>query len=150
MLGIPAGTKIDAMRFKGYHSANTNGLTFNVKSWVANVPEGTANIGRSVEGMTLYKDDQLSLTVAKGSTLNTETIYEITFPNGFIYDGGDIRIVSTSSANNYQAINFEVTDVTGHMLYGYSDNTPVNELSCANADKPLPVMYLDVTTSKNV
>ena len=150
MLGIPAGTKIDALRFKGYHSANTNGLTFNVKSWVANVPEGTANIGRSVEGMTLYKDDQLSLTVAKGSTLNTETIYEITFPNGFIYDGGDIRIVSTSSADNYQAINFEVTDVTGHMLYGYSDNTPVDDLTCTKSDKPLPVMYLAVTPSKNV
>ncbi|MDD6141827.1 MAG: carboxypeptidase regulatory-like domain-containing protein, partial [Bacteroidales bacterium] len=89
MLGIPAGTKIDAMRFKGYHSAKN--VTFDVKSWVANVPEGTANTGRNVDGMTLYKDEQISTAVAKGSTSATETEYEITFPDGFIYDGGDIR-----------------------------------------------------------
>ncbi|MDD6621584.1 MAG: carboxypeptidase regulatory-like domain-containing protein [Bacteroidales bacterium] len=148
MLGIPAGTKIDALRFKGYHSAKN--VTFNVKSWVANVPEGTANTGRDIEGMTLYKDDQLSTAVAKGSKDNTETIYEITFPDGFIYDGGDIRIVSTSDATDYNSTKFEVTKVTGHTLYGASDSTPINELSCANADKPLPVMYLAVTPTKNV
>ncbi|MDD5870373.1 MAG: carboxypeptidase regulatory-like domain-containing protein [Bacteroidales bacterium] len=148
MLGIPAGTKIDALRFKGYHAAKN--LTYNVKSWVANVPEGTANTGRGVEGMTLYKDDQLSLAVAKGSKDNTETIYEISFPDGFIYDGGDIRIVSTSSADGFQSVNFEVTDVTGHMLYGADDNINVDDLSCTKNDRPLPVMYLAVTPSKNV
>lgn len=148
MLGIPAGTKIDALRFKGYHAAKN--LTYNVKSWVANVPEGTANTGRGVEGMTLYKDDQLSLAVAKGSKDNTETIYEISFPDGFIYDGGDIRIVSTSSADGFQSVNFEVTDVTGHMLYGADDNINVDDLSCTKNDRPLPVMYLALTPTKNV
>lgn len=148
MLGIPAGTKIDAMRFKGYHGAKD--VTFNVKSWVANVPEGTAITGRDVEGMTLYKDDQLSTAVAKGTSDNTETIYEITFPDGFIYDGGDIRIVSTSDATSYQSTYFEVTDVTGHMFYGQSDNTPVDDLSCSNTSGTLPVMYLAVTPTKNV
>ncbi|MGM9841650.1 MAG: carboxypeptidase regulatory-like domain-containing protein, partial [Candidatus Limisoma sp.] len=148
MLGIPAGTKIGAMRFKGYHSAKD--VTFDVKSWVANVLEGTANTGRDVEGMTLYKDDQLSTAVAKGTSNNTETIYEITFPDGFIYDGGDIRIVSTSDATDYQSTYFEVTDVTGHMLYGQNDNTPLADLACSNTSGVLPVMYLAVTPTKNV
>ena len=148
MLGIPAGTKIDAMRFKGYYSAKN--LTFNVKSWVANVPEGTANTGRGVEGMTLYKDDQLSTAVAKGSSDKTETIYEITFPDGFIYDGGDIRIVSTSEGTGWLTTTYEVTNVTGHTLYGANDNTPVDDLTCTTTGKPLPVMYLAVTPTKNV
>ncbi len=148
MLGIPAGTKIDALRFKGYYSAKN--LTFNVKSWVANVPEGTANTGRGVEGMTLYKDDQLSTAVAKGSSDKTETIYEITFPDGFIYDGGDIRIVSTSEGTGWLTTTYEVTNVTGHTLYGANDNTPVDDLTCTTTGKPLPVMYLAVTPTKNV
>ncbi|MGM9833536.1 MAG: carboxypeptidase regulatory-like domain-containing protein [Candidatus Limisoma sp.] len=148
MLDIPAGTKINAMRFKGYHGAKD--ATFDVKSWVANVPEGTANTGRDVEGMTLYKDEQISTAVAKGSSSNTETIYEITFPDGFIYDGGDIRIVSTATGAAWSTIYFEVTDVTGHMLYGESDNTALDELTCTKNDKPLPVLYLAVTPTKNV
>ena len=148
MLGIPAGTKIDAMRFKGYYSAKN--LTFNVKSWVANVPEGPATTGRGVEGMTLYKDDQLSTAVAKGSSDKTETIYEITFPDGFIYDGGDIRIVSTSEGTGWLTTTYEVTNVTGHTLYGANDNTPVDDLTCQTHGKPLPVMYLAVTPTKNV
>ena len=148
MLGIPAGTKIDAMRFKGYHSAKN--VTFDVKSWVANVPEGTANTGRNVEGMTLYKDEQLSTDVAKGTTSATETEYEITFPDGFIYDGGDIRIVSTAAGNGWCTINFEVTDVTGHMLYEGSDTKALEDMTCQTNGKPLPVMYLALTPTKNV
>ena len=148
MLGIPAGTKIDAMRFKGYHSAKN--VTFDVKSWVANVPEGTANTGRNVEGMTLYKDEQLSTDVAKGTTSATETEYEITFPDGFIYDGGDIRIVSTAAGNGWCTINFEVTDVTGHMLYEGSDSKALEDMTCQTNGKPLPVMYLALTPTKNV
>ena len=148
MLGIPAGTKIEAMRFKGYHEAKD--VTFDVKSWVANVPEGTANTGRDVEGMTLYKDDQLSTAVAKGTSDNSETIYEITFPDGFIYDGGDIRIVSTSIAEGFQKTYFELTDVKGHMLYEQSDRTALADLACTTTGGVLPVLYLAVTPTKNV
>ena len=107
LINLPAGTKINEIQFFGTHSSKN--ITFSVDAWIGNVAEGTALMGESTEGLTKVAD---KMTVDHSEAITAENIKSVvtlTFPDGFVYDGGDIRLFLTSAGTAYNSTSsFEV------------------------------------------
>ena len=106
LINLPAGTKINEIQFFGTHSSKN--ITFSVDAWIGNVAEGTALMGESTEGLTKVAD---KMTVDHSEAVTAENIKSVvtlTFPDGFVYDGGDIRLFLTSAGTAYNSTSFEV------------------------------------------
>ena len=106
LINLPAGTKINEIQFFGTHSSKN--ITFSVDAWIGNVAEGTALMGESTEGLTQVAD---KMTVDHSEAITAENIKSVvtlTFPDGFVYDGGDIRLFLTSAGTAYNSTSFEV------------------------------------------
>ena len=106
LINLPAGTKINEIQFFGTHSSKN--ITFSVDAWIGNVAEATALMGESTEGLTKVAD---KMTVDHSEAVTAENIKSVvtlTFPDGFVYDGGDIRLFLTSAGTAYNSTSFEV------------------------------------------
>lgn len=150
MINLPAGTKMEAIRFKGYHNANE--LTSTVNIWIKNVPAGTALIGDDVSDMDHVMTDYIKdFSTAVGSSSNHEDEYVIEFPEGYVYEGGDLRIVTTQTASKYISLYYALTNVANQARYAASDNTALANLSLASGSTmALPVIYINVSPYKTV
>lgn len=103
-IGIPAGAKILGLTFKGYHSGKN--VQSNINVYIAN-ESGTAFKGYDVTGMTQYSG-VFDMTNGGGSSSNPIDVITVTFPEGIVYNGENIRIVTTADSDGYQTVNFEV------------------------------------------
>ena len=103
-IGIPAGAKILGLTFKGYHSGKD--VQSNINVYIAN-EQGSAFKGYDVTGMTQYSG-VFDMTNGGGSSSNPIDVITVTFPEGIVYNGENIRIVTTADSDGYQTVNFEV------------------------------------------
>lgn len=103
-INIPAGTKILGLTFKGYYTGKNVQSDINV--YIAN-EQGTAFKGYDVTGMTQYSG-VFDMTNGGGSSSNPIDVITVTFPEGIVYNGENIRIVTTAYSDGYQTVNFEV------------------------------------------
>lgn len=103
-INIPAGTKILGLTFKGYYSGKNVQSDINV--YIAN-EQGTAFKGYDVTGMTQYSG-VFDMTNGGGSSSNPIDVITVTFPEGIVYNGENIRIVTTAYSNGWQSVYFEV------------------------------------------
>lgn len=103
-INIPAGTKILGLTFKGYYSGKNVQSDINV--YIAN-ESGTAFKGYDVTGMTQYSG-VFDMTNGGGSSSNPIDVIAVTFPEGIVYNGENIRIVTTADSNGWQSVYFEV------------------------------------------
>lgn len=103
-IGIPAGTKILGLTFKGYYSGKN--VQSNINVYIAN-ESGTAFKGYDVTGMTQYSG-VFDMTNDSGSSSNPIDVIAVTFPEGIVYNGENIRIVTTADSNGWQSVYFEV------------------------------------------
>ena len=138
LINLAAGTKIDAIRFYGYHSAKNVQITYN--AWIGNVDEGTVLQGLTSEGLTqVVTEKVIDLNKDIPSTA-LEPIVEITFPEGFVYTGGDIRMYFEASSNSWQTTYFEVDkNATGQAQWQASDS-PISSTTNISSIK-LPVAH---------
>ena len=121
LINLPAGTKLDAIRFYGSHYAKDFKITLN--AWVGNVAEGTALQGFGVDGLTQVATDQIIDMNKTISGTAMEPIVELTFPDGFVYDGGDVRLYLDASATDWVSTLFEVDkNVSGQAQQAASDS----------------------------
>ena len=103
-INIPAGTKILGLTFKGYYSGKN--VQSNINVYIAN-EQGTAFKGYDVTGMTQYSG-VFDMTNGGGSSSNPIDVITVTFPEGIVYNGENIRIVTTAESNGWQSVYFEV------------------------------------------
>lgn len=103
-INIPAGTKILGLTFKGYYSGKNVQSDINV--YIAN-EQGTAFKGYDVTGMTQYSG-VFDMTNGGGSSSNPIDVITVTFPEGIVYNGENIRIVTTAYSDGWQSVYFEV------------------------------------------
>lgn len=103
-INIPAGTKILGLTFKGYYSGKN--VQSNINVYIAN-ESGTAFKGYDVTGMTQYSG-VFDMTNGGGSSSNPIDVITVTFPEGIVYNGENIRIVTTADSNGWQSVYFEV------------------------------------------
>ena len=148
LINLPAGTKINEIQFFGTHSSEN--ITFSVDAWIGNVAEGTALMGESTEGLTKVAD---KMTVDHSEAVTAENIKSVvtlTFPDGFVYDGGDIRLFLTSAGTAYNSTSFEVDkNVEGQAQQAKKDD----ETQFATApfsDISLPVAHFIVSPYKTL
>lgn len=103
-IGIPAGTKILGLTFKGYYTGKN--VQSNINVYIAN-ESGTAFKGYDVTGMTQYSG-VFDMTNEGGSESNPIDVITVTFPEGIVYNGENIRIVTTADSDGWQSVYFEV------------------------------------------
>ena len=121
LINLPAGTKLDAIRFYGSHYAKDFKITLN--AWVGNVAEGTALQGFGVDGLTQVATDQIIDMNKTISETAMEPVVELSFPDGFVYDGGDVRLYLDASATDWVSTLFEVDkNVSGQAQQAASDS----------------------------
>ena len=147
LINLPAGTKLDAIRFYGSHYAKDFKITLN--AWVGNVAEGTALQGFGVDGLTQVATDQIIDMNKTISETAMEPIVELTFPDGFVYDGGDVRLYLDASATDWVSTLFEVDkNVSGQAQQAASDSKLTDSSWKSNIS--LPVAHFVVSPYKTL
>lgn len=148
LINLPAGTKINEIQFFGTHSSKN--ITFSVDAWIGNVAEGTALMGESTEGLTKVAD---KMTVDHSEAVTAENIKSVvtlTFPDGFVYDGGDIRLFLTSAGTAYNSTSFEVDkNVEGQAQQAKKDDE-TQFATASFSDISLPVAHFIVSPYKTL
>ena len=147
LINLPAGTKLDAIRFYGSHYAKDFKITLN--AWVGNVAEGTALQGFGVDGLTQVATDQIIDMNKTIEDTAMEPIVELTFPDGFVYDGGDVRLYLDASATDWVSAKFEVDkNVSGQAQQAASDSKLTD--SSRKSNIKLPVAHFVVSPYKTL
>ena len=147
LINLPAGTKLDAIRFYGSHYAKDFKITLN--AWVGNVAEGTALQGFGVDGLTQVATDQIIDMNKTISETAMEPIVELTFPDGFVYDGGDVRLYLDATATGWVNTLFEVDkNVSGQAQQAASDSKLTDSSWKSNIS--LPVAHFVVSPYKTL
>ena len=147
LINLPAGTKLDAIRFYGSHPAKDFKITLN--AWVGNVAEGTALQGFGVDGLTQVATDQIIDMNKTIEDTAMEPIVELTFPDGFVYDGGDVRLYLDASATDWVSTLFEVDkNVSGQAQQAASDSELTDSSRKSNIS--LPVAHFVVSPYKTL
>jgi len=147
LINLPAGTKLDAIRFYGSHYAKDFKITLN--AWVGNVAEGTALQGFGVDGLTQVATDQIIDMNKTIEDTAMEPIVELTFPDGFVYDGGDVRLYLDASATDWVSTKFEVDkNVSGQAQQAASDSKLTDSSRKSNIS--LPVAHFVVSPYKTL
>ena len=147
LINLPAGTKLDAIRFYGSHYAKDFKITLN--AWVGNVAEGTALQGFGVDGLTQVATDQIIDMNKTISETAMEPIVELTFPDGFVYDGGDVRLYLDATATGWVNTLFEVDkNVSGQAQQAASDSKLTD--SSWKSGISLPVAHFVVSPYKTL
>lgn len=143
-IGIPAGAKILGLTFKGYHSGKD--VQSNINVYIAN-EQGSAFKGYDVTGMTQYSG-VFDMTNGGGSSSNPIDVITVTFPEGIVYNGENIRIVTTADSNGYQTVNFEVdNNYSSAAQQKASDSNSLEDLEAGaswSALSYMPVAYFAV------
>lgn len=143
--GLRKGDKIVAVSFKG---RNTDGEVKTVlKGWLGNSKEDaypTDYKCAEPTGGTLKQIVSDTVTIGKKGTINrTEPLVSVSIPDGYVYDGTNLRMVFRSDlTTTYKRTYFEYSDDN---LNGYSVASDVStEWSDAKATSHMPVPYFTV------
>ena len=150
-IGLAPGTPIKTVKFKGYVSSTKATETYTYNAWVSNeAADATFNNGNT-EGMTQIMNNRVeTYTELKGSKDEPVDILTIDFPEGFTYDGGDLRFYFTCEGTRYNSgVYFEISSITGQAKQGSSDSKAMDEIELSTNIK-LPVLYIGVDPTKTV
>ena len=143
-IGIPAGTKILGLTFKGYYTGKN--VQSNINVYIAN-ESGTAFKGYDVTGMTQYSG-VFDMTNGGGSSSNPIDVITVTFPEGIVYNGENIRIVTTAESDGWQSVYFEVdNNYSSAAQQKASDSGSLEDLEAGaswSALSYMPVAYFAV------
>ena len=107
-------------------------------------------MGESTEGLTKVAD---KMTVDHSEAVTAENIKSVvtlTFPDGFVYDGGDIRLFLTSAGTAYNSTSFEVDkNVEGQAQQAKKDDE-TQFATASFSDISLPVAHFIVSPYKTL
>lgn len=149
LLGLKKGDVITRIAFKGYNNLAAP-TVYNVKAYIENTTDEntTTNfVKRDVTEMTelpdvTYVTDELGTSLAPIEKLI------INIPDGFVYDGNNIRIALAIDVK-YSGTTWESNSHVSGACWARSDD---NDISSKNwtSQNTTPVPYLSIATSKKV
>ena len=150
-IDLAPGTPIKTVKFKGYVSSTKASETYTYNGWVSNEAEGATFNGGSSEGMTQIMANRVeTYTEIKGSADEPVDILTIDMPEGFTYDGGDLRFYFTCEASKFNSgVYFEISSITGQAKQDRDDNKALDELT-PNTNINLPVLYIAVDPKRTI
>ena len=144
LINLPAGTKINSISFYGTLTYGKN-AQFSINAYIGNVAEGTALKGESTEGMTQISNIS---PVDATNGFNNEPVLTLPLEN-FVYDGGDIRIYTESTGNNWASINFALDNTVKNQGQYMSDDTSLDGKSWTTMDH-IPVAHFAIAPYKTL
>ena len=163
-LQLKPGTKITKIRYRGAFNTWANEFNQNISIWIENTEDASLN-NNSDEPLQLHPTDDMTNVVenvAKRVTkrgvltstypysiAESATIFEFDLEEPFIYDGGNIRIVSTNaSAGTTGSVYFEADgNITDMAMARNGWSLP---LSSNFTLQPQPVVYFGVDSEPSV
>lgn len=155
MIGLAKDSKIVSLQFKGYHGAK-DGAQYEISVWIGNT-QSREFIGSDVTGLQLVYDGVLDLSQAAGSKDNPVALIDIQIPDGFVYDGGNIRIVTEAfePEGDYLQTYFELDGSVGDCAQqiaadGATLDNIEEESYSGWTDIALPVAYFGIVPSRSV
>lgn len=155
MIGLEKDSKIVSLQFKGYHGAKDN-AQFEVRVWMGNT-QSTEFAGSDVTGLELVYDGTLDLSQSLGDAENPVVLIDIQIPDGFVYDGGNIRVVAESfePEGDYLQTYFELDEsVKGCARQITADGATLDNIEEETytgwEDIPMPVVYFGLIPSRSV
>lgn len=155
MIGLAKDSKIVSLQFKGYHGAK-DGAQYEISVWIGNT-QSREFIGSDVTGLQLVYDGVLDLSQAAGSEDNPVALIDIQIPDGFVYDGGNIRIVTEAfePESDYLQTYFELDGSVGGCAQqiaadGATLDNIEEESYSGWTDIALPVAYFGIVPSRSV
>ena len=155
MIGLAKDSKIVSLQFKGYHGAK-DGAQYEISVWIGNT-QSREFIGSDVTGLQLVYDGVLDLSQAAGSKDNPVALIDIQIPDGFVYDGGNIRIVTEAfePESDYLQTYFELDGSVGDCAQqiaadGATLDNIEEESYSGWTDIALPVAYFGILPSRSV
>ena len=150
-INLAPGTPIKSVKFKGYVSSTKASETYTYNGWVSNEAEGATFNGGSSEGMTQIMANRVeTYTEIKGSADEPVDILTIDMPEGFKYEGGDLRFYLTCEGTAYHSgVYFEISSITDQAKQGRSDSKALNELT-PDTKINLPVLYIGVDPKRTI
>ena len=150
-INLAPGTPIKSVKFKGYVSSTKASETYTYNGWVSNEAEGATFNGGSSEDMTQIMANRVeTYTEIKGSADEPVDILTIEMPEGFKYEGGDLRFYLTCEGTAYHSgVYFEISSITDQAKQGRSDSKALNELT-PDTKINLPVLYIGVDPKRTI
>lgn len=143
-INLPAGTKINSITFYGSLNYSKSYSAF-VDAWVGNVAEGSSLQGNN-DGLTQVANQQ-ELPFNK---YTNEPVLTFTMPDDFVYTGGDIRIFTSSTSDDYASIYFDVDEsVTDKAQQKGADSQAAFDSKKFNAIS-LPVAHFSIAPYKTL
>lgn len=148
LINLDAGAKILSISFKGYTESLTADPVVNV--WIGNVAEGSTLQGEDVTELTQVTPEYGTMVTIEpaGSESEPISIISIEIPDGFTYEGGDIRIFTQSEADDWTYTYYEIdNNVQGQAQQRQSDSS-IDKASWSGIS--MPVVYFGIVPTKNI
>lgn len=146
LIGLPAGTAIHKIMYRGYKTSEDKNLTLQV--WIENtedVAPASANANMvSIANMTKIYDGAFTLKKVGGSSLDLKEMMVIDLSDKpFIYTGKNLRIVVSARSDVYKSNYFESTDVEGMCVKRSADSGDLASKSFSVAKLPLVNLFVE-------
>jgi hypothetical protein len=146
-LGLKKGDIITRIAFKGFGGSSVSVIS--LSAFIENTTDdySTSFAERDTLEMTRVKD--VTYNTENGSTTEPVEKLILNIPNGFEYDGNNIRLVFSMHHQHFTVTNFlSDTHLAGKAYYrGDDNNVPTKTFSLATST---PVAYLTLDASKTV
>lgn len=158
-MGVPAGTKITRIRFRGRISGSKSGKN-GVSLFIGNLAENVTDTAMAnavyadTLNMTRLSDiqtDSISYTYSIDQT--THDIFDYQIPDGFIYNGGYLALVfkCAETPNSWDQVYYvcddQATPVTAYTRY---TDSGVLEAKTFGTAMNMPVMFFSIDNHKDL
>lgn len=155
-LGLTPGTKIRRIAFRGYHNAPTQTnyaprLTAYISNTTDETVQSSGTIFADTASMTCIARDttEASFGVSAGTADAPVEVVSLDIPGGFVYTGGNIRMVFTNDTEDgWLSVYYESDDKVdpNQTMYRCDDYGNIDTKTFTASTNGQPVAYLDVET----
>lgn len=147
-LGIPAGSTIQRIAFRGYQSGfTTKEYEANLRVYIENTDDDyeLGFVAADTTAMTRIYNDTLAIK-KDGTKKNPAEVIVVEIPEGFRYTGKNLRLAFHVEASEYTKMAFVTDKKVRNSFYRGDDN--LDKLATASWDQnESPVMYLEVQST---
>jgi hypothetical protein len=147
-IGLGAGKKIVKLTWRGYKTSDEYDATVNV--WL----ENTTDAAPRSESTGLFATDEMTNVFSGnytwqkvGSSSELADMLVVEIPEGFVYEGNNLRVVVRSNATSWKNTYFEVDANASNKARGHwNDTQSTFETTNSNLTTtlPLPVLHIGV------
>lgn len=146
-LGLKKGDVITRIAFNGYGGGSVQVLS--LRAYIENTTDKYSDGFAERDTLEMTRVEDVSYNTDNSSATETIDKLILNIPDGFVYDGNNIRLAFSMHLKNFSATSFlSDTNLEGKAYYRSNDyNVPTNSFSLASST---PIAYITIEASKKV